>query len=70
MDSTHTALDIPELSTASTVAHVLPAMANTSLLSVEKLCNEGYSVPLKIDGVTMFNKIGKEILKEKRDLNT
>jgi hypothetical protein len=71
MDSTHTAsLDIPELSAAAAVAHVLPAMVNNSLLLVEKLYNEGYSVTFTIDDITIFNKIGKEILKGNRDLDT
>jgi hypothetical protein len=71
MNSIHTAsLDIPELSATAAVAHVFPAMANDSLLSVEKLRNEGYSVTLIIDKVTIFNKIGKEILKGLRDLDT
>jgi hypothetical protein len=71
MDSTHTAsLDIPELSAAAAVAHVFPAMANNSLLSVVQLCNEGYSVTFTIDDITIFNKIGKEILKLNRDMDT
>jgi hypothetical protein len=71
MESTHTAsLDIPELSATAAVAHVFPAMANKSLLSVGKLCNEGYSVTFKIDCVTIFNKIGNKILKGNRDLDT
>jgi hypothetical protein len=60
MESTHTSsLDIPELSAAATVAHVFTAMVNTSLLSAGQICNEGYYVTFKIDGVTIFNKIGK-----------
>jgi DNA polymerase/3'-5' exonuclease PolX len=71
MDSTNTAsLDIPELSATAAVAHVFPSMANNSLLSVRQLCNEGYSVTFTIDNVTIFNKIGKEILKGIRDLDT
>jgi hypothetical protein len=71
MDSTHTeSLDIPELSATAAVAHVFPAMANKSLLSVGQLCNEGYSVTFTIDNVTIFNNIGKEILKGNRDLDT
>jgi hypothetical protein len=63
MDSTHTSsLDIPELSEAASVAHVSPSMVNNSLLSVGQLCNEGYSVTFKIDGVRIFKSIGKEIL--------
>jgi hypothetical protein len=71
MDSTHTfLLDIPELSEAASVVHVLPDMANNSLLSVGHLCNEGYSATFEIYGVTIFNSIGKEILKGNRDLST
>jgi hypothetical protein len=71
MDSTHIAsLDIPELSASASVANVFPVMANNSFLSVGQLCNEGYSVTFIIDNVTIFNKIGKEILKGNRDLDT
>jgi hypothetical protein len=45
-------------------------MANYSLFSVEKLCNEGYYVTLRIDAVTIYSSAGKSILKGKRDLNT
>jgi hypothetical protein len=56
MDSTPTSsLDIPELSEAASVAHVFPAMANNSFLSVGQLCNEGYYVTFKIDSMTNFN---------------
>jgi hypothetical protein len=71
MDSIHTtSLDIPEISKAASVEHVFPAMVNKSLLSLGKLCNEGYSVTFKIDGLTIFNSIGKAILKGNRDLDT
>jgi hypothetical protein len=71
MDSTHTAsLEIPELSESASVAHFYPDMINNSLLSVGKLCSEGYSVTFKIDGIFILNRIGKEILKGKRDLDT
>jgi hypothetical protein len=71
MDSTHTAsLNIPELGEAASVAHIFPAMANNSLLSVGQLCNEGYHVTFTIDGVAIFNSIGKEIPKGNRDLVT
>jgi hypothetical protein len=71
MDSTHTSsLGIPELSEAPSVAHVSPSMVNNSLLSVGQLCNEGYSVTFKIDGVTIFKSIGKEILKGNIYLDT
>jgi hypothetical protein len=71
METTHTASwDIPELSEAASVAHVFPAMANNSLLSVGQLCNEGYLVTFKIYGDTIFDSTGKEILKGNRDLDT
>jgi hypothetical protein len=71
MDSSHTAaLDIPEISEAAYVAHVFPAMANNSLLSVGQLCNEDYYVTFKLDGVTIFNSRGHAILKGVRDLGT
>jgi hypothetical protein len=53
-------LDIPELSEAASVAPVFPAMANNSLLSVRKLCNEVYSAIFEIYGIAIFNSIGKE----------
>jgi hypothetical protein len=71
MDSSHTAaLDIPELSEAGSAAHVFPAMANNSLLSVVQLCNEGYYVTFKLDSVKIFNSRGHVILKGVRDLGT
>jgi hypothetical protein len=38
-------------------------MANNALLSVGQLCNEGYSATFKLDGVTLFNTKGNDILK-------
>jgi hypothetical protein len=71
VDSTHTAsLDIPEPSEAFSVAHVFTDMAKNSLLSVGQLCNKGYYVTFKIDGVTLFNSASKAILKGHRDLGT
>jgi hypothetical protein len=71
MDLTHTSsLDIPELSDAASVANVFPAMTNNSFLSVDHVCNEGYYVTFKINGVTIFNSEGKAILKLLRDLGT
>jgi hypothetical protein len=71
MESTHTAsIDIPELSRAASITHVFPGMVNQSLLSVGKLCNEGYSVTFKIDTVTIHNLNGIQILRGARDLNT
>jgi hypothetical protein len=52
------------------LAHVFPALENNSLLSVGQVLNEGYSVTFTIDDVTIFNKIGKEILKGDRDMDT
>jgi hypothetical protein len=63
-------LDITELSEAASVAHVFPAMANYSLLSVGQLYNEGYNFTFKIDGITIFNDVGKAIMKGYRDLGT
>jgi hypothetical protein len=69
MGSTHTAsLDIKKLSDAASLAHVLPAMASNSLLSVVQLYNEGYYVTFKIDGVAIFSHGGKSILKGHRIL--
>jgi hypothetical protein len=49
MESTHTAsLDIPEISEAASLAPVFPDITNNSLLSVRKLCNEGYHDTLKL----------------------
>jgi hypothetical protein len=71
MESTHTAsIDIPELSRAASIAHVSPVMANHSLLSVGKLCNEGYSVTFKIVAVTIYNPQDVQSLRGARDLNT
>jgi hypothetical protein len=71
MDSTHTAsTDIPELSRAASIAHIFSGMVNHSLLSVGKLCNEGYSVTFKIDEVIIYNPHGAQILRGPRDLDT
>jgi hypothetical protein len=45
-------------------------MENHPLLSVGKLCNEGYSVTFKIDAVLIYNPHGVQILQGARDLNT
>jgi deoxyxylulose-5-phosphate synthase len=71
MESTHTAsINIPESSRSESIAHVSPGMANHSLLSVGKLCNEGYSVTFKIDALTIYNPHGVQILRGARDLDT
>jgi hypothetical protein len=71
MESSHTAeLDIPELNAAAYKAHVFPGMANHSLLSVGKLCNEGYKVTFKQDTVTICDSVNSHILSGPRDLDT
>jgi hypothetical protein len=71
MESSHTAdLDIPELNTASSKAHVFPGMAHHSLLSVCQLCNEGYKVTFQQDTVTICNSESSKILSDPGDVNT
>jgi hypothetical protein len=71
MESSHTAdLDIPELNAAASKAHVFPGMAHHSLLSVGKLCDEGYIVTFKQDTVTICNSESSKLLSGPRDLNT
>jgi hypothetical protein len=71
MESTHTAsLDIPELNKYASIAHIFQGMVNHSLLSVGKLCNEGYSITFRIDAVTIYNSQDVQILKGARDLDT
>jgi hypothetical protein len=70
MESSHTAdLDIPELNSAASKAHVFPGMANHSLLSVGQLCDKGYIVTFKQDIVTICNSRNSQILSGPRDLN-
>jgi hypothetical protein len=71
MESSHTSdLNIPELNTAASKAHFPPGMANHSLLSVGKLCNEGYIVTFKNSTVTVCNSQKFQILSDPRDLDT
>jgi hypothetical protein len=71
MESSHTtALDIPELNAAASIAHVFPEKANHSLLSVGQLCNEGYTVTFKNASVTICNSQEFQILSGARDLDT
>jgi hypothetical protein len=64
MESTHTAsLDIPELNTSASMAHIFLGMANNSLRLVGQLCNECYSVTFRIDAVTIYNSQEVQILK-------
>jgi hypothetical protein len=71
MESSHTAdLGIPELNDAASKAHVLPGMANHSLLSVRQLCDEGYIVTFKQDTITICDSGNSQILSGPRDLNT
>jgi hypothetical protein len=71
MESSHTAeLDIPELNDAASKGHVFPGMANHSLLSVGKLCDEGYIVTFKHASVTVCNSQESQILNGSGDLDT
>jgi hypothetical protein len=71
MESPHTAaLDIPELNTDASIAHVFPWMANHSLLSVGKLYNEGYTVTFKNASVIICHSQEFQILSGARDLDT
>jgi hypothetical protein len=71
MDSSHiAALDIPELNKAASIAHVFPGMENHSLLSVGKLCNEGYTVTFKNASVTICDPQKFQIVSGSRDLDT
>jgi hypothetical protein len=71
MESSHTAeLDIPELNAAASKAHVLPGMANHSLLSVGQLCDEGYIVTFKQAAVTICDSGNSQILSGPQNLNT
>jgi hypothetical protein len=71
MESTHTAtLNIPELKKSASIAHISPGMANHSLLSVGKPCNEGYTVTFRNESVTICNSQEHKILRGARDLDT
>jgi hypothetical protein len=71
MESSHAAgLDIPELNSAASKAHVSPGMAHHSLLPVGQLCDEGYIVTFKQDTVTICNSGNSQILSGPRDVNT
>jgi hypothetical protein len=68
MESSHTAdLDIPEFNAAASEAHVFPGMAHHSLLSVGKLCDEGYIVTFQQDTVTICNSDNAKLLSGPRD---
>jgi hypothetical protein len=71
MESSHTAaLDIPELNASASIVHVFPGMANYYLLSVGKLCNEGYTVTFKNASVTICDPQEFQILSGIHDLDT
>jgi hypothetical protein len=71
MESNHTAsLDIPKLNKASSMVRIFTGMANHYLLSVGKLCNEGYYVTFRIDAVTIYNSQEVQILRGARYLDT
>jgi hypothetical protein len=69
MESFHTTdLDISRLTTAASKAHVFPGMAHHSLLSVGKLCDEGYIVTFQQDTVTICNSDNSKLLSGPRDV--
>jgi hypothetical protein len=71
MESSHTAdLDIPKLNAAASKAHVFPGMTHHSLLSVGKLCDEGYIVTFQRDAVTICNSENSKLLSGPRDETT
>jgi hypothetical protein len=71
MESSHTAdLEIAELNTAASKAHVFLGMENHSLLSVGQLCDEGYIVTFKQDTVTIWNSDNSKLLSGPRDVTT
>jgi hypothetical protein len=71
MESYHTVdLEISKLNDAASKAHVVPGMANHSLLSVGKLCDECYIVTFKQDTVTICDSGNSHILSGPRDLDT
>jgi hypothetical protein len=71
MESSHTDyLYIPELNASASKAHVFPEMVNHPLLSVGKLCDEGYIVTFKNASVTVCNSQKSQILSGPRDLDT
>jgi hypothetical protein len=71
MESSHTAeLDIPELNSAASKAHFFSGMANHSLLSVGKLCDEGYIVTFKHTSMTICDSKTAPFLSGPRDLHT
>jgi hypothetical protein len=71
VESSYTAdLDIPELNTAASKAHIFPGMAHHSLLSVGQLRDEGYIVTFKQGTVTICNAKSSKLLSGPRDVNT
>jgi hypothetical protein len=65
--STHTAtLNIPSLPQTARRAHILPGLAQHSLLSVGQMCDSGCSVTFTASNVTVTNG-GATILMGKRD---
>jgi hypothetical protein len=58
------------LSKSAKAAHIFPAMENNSLLSVGKLCDEGYFVLFSRDEVKILDEKQKVIMKGNRDCAT
>jgi hypothetical protein len=71
MESSHTAeLYIPTFNSTASKAHLFPGVANHSLLSVGKLCNEGYIVTFKNASVTVYNSQKSQIMSGSQYLDT
>jgi hypothetical protein len=71
MESSHTAaLEISELNKAASISHVFPGMENHSLLSVGKMCNEGYTVTFRNALVTICDSQELQILNGAHNLDT
>jgi hypothetical protein len=71
LESSHIAeLNIPELNADASIVHVLPGMANHSLLSVGQLYNEGYIVTFKNASVIICDPKEFQIMSGARDLDT
>jgi hypothetical protein len=60
--STHTAtLNMPSLPRVARQAHILPGLAQHSLLSVRQICDSGFSVTFTVTEVTVTNGESKKL---------
>ena len=70
MYSTHTAeLSLPQIPTAARIAHLFPALGNTSLLSIGQLCDAGCTAHFDNSSVSIHFK-GSTILSGMRNHTT